>query len=232
MLPKSYYLILGVSRNESLNGIREAFHQLAKRYHPDRVGAARINYFQEILEAYHTLADPERRSRYDQGLVHGGAGVPSSSITVGAEGHGYLPLPRSVLRILSLKNAAFEAALARVSVSLTAARRISKEHPEGLDAGVILSPDEASRGGVMFLAVPSCSPCERCGGSGWEDLFPCSWCDGEGLLEEEEMVRVLVPPGVGDGTLMELPLRGLGIHNFYLRLHIRVAPANRTLRIS
>jgi hypothetical protein len=27
---------------------------------------------------------------------------------------------------------------------------------------------------------------------------------------------------VGDGTVVNVPLRGLGIHNFYLRLHIRV----------
>jgi len=27
---------------------------------------------------------------------------------------------------------------------------------------------------------------------------------------------------VADGTVMEIPLRGLGIHNFYLRLNIRI----------
>jgi molecular chaperone DnaJ len=47
-------------------------------------------------------------------------------------------------------------------------------------------------------------------------------CDGEGLLEEQETVRVHVEPNVGDGTVMEVPLRGLGVHNFYLRLHIRI----------
>jgi hypothetical protein len=27
---------------------------------------------------------------------------------------------------------------------------------------------------------------------------------------------------VGDGAVINVPLRGLGVHNFYLRLHIRV----------
>jgi molecular chaperone DnaJ/curved DNA-binding protein len=54
-------------------------------------------------------------------------------------------------------------------------------------------------------------------------MFPCSGCDGEGLIEEQENVRIYVPPMVGDGTLMEVPLRGLGVHDFYLRVHIRVA---------
>jgi len=225
MMPKSYYLMLGVSRTESTRGIREAFRDLAKRYHPDHMGPARANFFQEIVEAYHVLADPERRSQYDRGLYHAGikAAAPSESIFVGMGNQTNLPLATSVLRILSAKNATFQAALARVSAQLTEARVIRRETPEGLNALVILSPDEATQGGVVFLAVPSCSPCERCGGSGREDLFPCAWCDGEGLLEEEEMVRIHIPSRVGDGTLMEVPLRGLGIHNFYLRLHIRVA---------
>jgi molecular chaperone DnaJ/curved DNA-binding protein len=48
-------------------------------------------------------------------------------------------------------------------------------------------------------------------------------CDGAGLLEGEEVVRVVVPPLVGDATLLEVPLRGLGVHHFYLRLHLRIA---------
>jgi molecular chaperone DnaJ len=224
MLRKSYYLTLGVSRNESAHGIREAFRELAQRYHPDRLGPAHLHFFQEILEAYHVLADPVRRSEYDRALYRAGArGVPSSiSISAGAGERRNLPLPRSVLRVLTVRNAAFEAALARVSGRLTAAEVSSKEYPDGLAAGVILSADEAAQGGVIFLAVPSCSPCERCGGSGRKDLFPCESCDGEGLIEEEEIVRIHVPPGVSDVTRLEVPLRGLGIHNFYLRLQIRV----------
>jgi len=223
MLRKSYYLTLGVSRNESAHGIREAFRELAQRYHPDRLGPSRLHFFQEILEAYHVLADPVRRSEYDRALTRAGArGVPSSvSISAGGEQRN-LPLPRSILRVLTVKNASFEAALARVSGRLTAAEVSSKEYPDGLAAGVILSADEAAQGGVIFLAVPSCSPCGGCGGSGREELFPCEWCDGEGLIEEEEIVRIYVPPGVSDVTVLEVPLRGLGIHNFYLRLHIRV----------
>jgi molecular chaperone DnaJ len=224
MLRKSYYLTLGVSRNESAHGIREAFRELAQRYHPDRLGPARLHFFQEILEAYHVLADPVRRSEYDRALYRAGArGVPSSiSISAGAGEQRNLPLPRTILRVLTVRNAAFEAALARVSGRLTAAEVSSKEYPDGLAAGVILSADEAAQGGVIFLAVPSCSPCGGCGGSGREELFPCEWCDGEGLIEEEEIVRIYVPPGVSDVTVLEVPLRGLGIHNFYLRLHIRV----------
>jgi molecular chaperone DnaJ len=225
MLRKSYYLILGVSRNETSHGIREAFLNLAKRYHPDRLAPERLHFFQRILEAYQVLSDPARRSQYDRGLEHAGAGAEMSraTISLGVEADGSLPQARTILRAVALKDAVFEAALARVSGSLTAAQLPAKESPEPLTARVILSSDEAAHGGIIFLSLPTCFPCERCGGSGQAGMFSCSGCDGEGLIEEQETVRVHVPPMVGDGTLLEVPLRGLGVHDFYLRVQIRVA---------
>jgi len=75
----------------------------------------------------------------------------------------------------------------------------------------------------LSLDLPTCSPCESCGGSGREGMFSCSWCDGEGLIEEQETVAVQFGPMIGDGARIDVPLRGLGIHNFYLQVDIRVA---------
>ena len=36
-------------------------------------------------------------------------------------------------------------------------------------------------------------------------------------------MRVQFAPMVGDGAGIDVPLRGLGVHNFYLRVNIRVA---------
>ena len=52
---KSYYMVLGVSRTESPSGIRQAFRELVKRYHPDRVGPQGLRFFQEIVEAHRVL---------------------------------------------------------------------------------------------------------------------------------------------------------------------------------
>jgi hypothetical protein len=224
MVRRNYYLTLGIRPNESATGIRRAFREIAKRYHPDRVGPERLGFFQELLEAYHVLADPERRRRYDQGLLRAQPAVDPTPQPVfdDAEDRRSLPQTLRVLRIVPVNDAPFDAALALVSGSLTAGTAAPKDTCEPLSAVVVLAPAEAARGGIVLLAVPSCSPCQRCGGSGREGMFPCGLCDGEGLLEEEELVRVAVPPGVGDGTLVEAPLRGLGIHSFYLRAHIRV----------
>jgi molecular chaperone DnaJ/curved DNA-binding protein len=61
MVPKDYYLILGVSRSESPSGIRARYRDLAQTLHPDLAGAHSTSAFQEIAEAYQILAGPAPR---------------------------------------------------------------------------------------------------------------------------------------------------------------------------
>src|SRR5256712_12132068 len=68
-MPKDLYSTLGVTRTESLRGIREAFRKLAKRYHPDHAGQRGTPKFQEILNAYTVLSHPEKRNRYNDSLA-------------------------------------------------------------------------------------------------------------------------------------------------------------------
>jgi curved DNA-binding protein CbpA len=61
------YIVLGVEHGASESEIKRAYRRLARRYHPDinpgdRTAEVR---FRQILEAYETLIDPDRRSRYD-----------------------------------------------------------------------------------------------------------------------------------------------------------------------
>lgn len=225
MLGKSYYLTLGIPRSESAEGIRRAFREQIKRYHPDRVGPARLEFFDRIVEAYRVLSNPERRRDYDRGLFHSGenrgAAEPVSFTPERASG---LPQIAGTLKSRCIKAAPFESALAQVSRNLISSHIPDRGAPQRLSVIAILSPVEALRGGMLDLAVPSCSPCMRCGGTGMRGSFPCDLCDGEGLREEEDVVHLCVPANVADGSLIELPLRSLGLHNFYLCVQIRVAP--------
>jgi molecular chaperone DnaJ/curved DNA-binding protein len=97
------------------------------------------------------------------------------------------------------------------------------ERLESLQVEIILTAEEALRGGIVPLGIPIFSPCAVCGGSGRAWLYPCTACREQGTIEEEKIVRLHIPPRVRDGTIPELPMRGLGIHNFSLRLALRIA---------
>jgi DnaJ-class molecular chaperone len=224
MLRKNYYLTLGVSRTESSEGIHRAFCNLVKRYHPDRVGLMGLSFFHEIVKAYRVLGDPQRRLQYDEGLAHGEASAALLRPVVvhsGTEPGSLVPEIGLPLQV-DIMRPSFEAAFARVARHLNGVGSPREERLEGVEAQVILPRHVAARGGIAFVTVPTCSPCQKCGGLGEDGLFPCSFCQGEGLSEEDETLCIQIPPMVGDGRLMEIPLRGLGVHNFYLRLHIRV----------
>lgn len=65
---RTYYDVLGVSRDATLEEITAAKNALAKIYHPDANIHKDIDtteQMQDILEAYRTLSDPEKRSAYN-----------------------------------------------------------------------------------------------------------------------------------------------------------------------
>ncbi|XP_016839471.1 protein tumorous imaginal discs, mitochondrial isoform X2 [Nasonia vitripennis] len=64
---KSYYEVLGISRNSSAKDIKKAYYQLAKKYHPDtnKDDPNASKKFQEVSEAYEVLSDETKRKEYD-----------------------------------------------------------------------------------------------------------------------------------------------------------------------
>ncbi len=87
MKSRTYYDVLGVSRDATLEEITTAKNALAKVYHPDANIQKDIDttaFMQEILEAYTVLSDPAKREAYNH-EVFGEAKRVFKTFTVGPE---------------------------------------------------------------------------------------------------------------------------------------------------
>ena len=196
---RTYYMILGVPRTESPGGIRSAYRDLARKMHPDVAGQQSTHAFQEISEAYDVLSDPHRRRAYNDELRRAeDRGVPVR--------HTKPPPP------------------ARAPVSTFGAGDDVRpsHHLEGLNIEVVLTPAEWRRGCVLPIGVPVLRPCPACVGSERDWRFPCLTCGQRGTIEAEAIIRLRIPPSACSGSIFEMPLQGLGIHNFCVRLHVFV----------
>jgi curved DNA-binding protein CbpA len=60
-----YYEVLQVSPNAQQETIQRVYRMLAQHYHPDNKDTGDTLAFNEVLEAYRVLSDPEKRAGYD-----------------------------------------------------------------------------------------------------------------------------------------------------------------------
>ena len=71
----SFYELLGIRETGNLPEIKQAYKQLARKYHPDVSPPDRVVEYTErfilVQEAYETLSDPSSRALYDRDLALG-----------------------------------------------------------------------------------------------------------------------------------------------------------------
>jgi DnaJ-class molecular chaperone len=234
-MPKNYYLILGVTSNASLEDIKAAFRRRARELHPD-VSGLHSDPFLELQEAYAVLTDPERRRRYDQQRLGGARqrrgwerlAEPMVQPTAAAEPFRPMASARG-FREVSLADTfetylpSFDELFERWWSNFSPVERPKAERLESLTVEVVISPEEAVRGGRVRVWVPTRLPCPACGGSGAVGGYGCWHCEGHGALTDDWPVEVDYPAGLRDGYTVRLPLHSLGVQNFYLTLLFRVA---------
>ena len=228
MLKKNYYLTLGRRTAEHGNGLRHAFYELVKHYHPDSVGANGTPFYQEIVEAYHVLSDSDRRGDYSRGLSDAGGfadieaawPLPDFNSPLGST----VPTDARFLNNPSVSWPSLGLIREQVLKNFLHARPPDQMRADAIDAHLTLTPEDAARGGIAIIEAPAYYPCPLCRGSGQDNGCACPACDELGVVEEKETIPVEIPAMLERDQQIEIPLRGLGIHNYYLRLHVDVVP--------
>ena len=222
MPAKNYYVVLGVSRDESSAGIRSAYHQLARHMHPDTAGPVDISRFQELNESYQVLSDPDRRRAHDRDF-----GEPERAAQAPARrdppSWPISPEPISLFSQPAETKPSFDAFRERYLRNFTGRNKPKAERAESLTLDVALSPAEAFHGCTIPVGVPAFGACSECGGTGQVFLFRCLGCAGSGLLEQQRTLYVRVPPQVQPATVLEMPLEMFGIRNLYLRMRVSIS---------
>ncbi len=206
---KDYYLILGVSRSESAEGIKAAFRKLAKKYHPDMTGSEGTRRFRELTEAYEVLSDPCSRKEYTKRLCD--TEEHRKPRRPGTYCPGRPADPFSELRKSENFSSLDEVLLDALRMGGPFADR---PHPRAaIDLELVLSPEEARQGGTIFTRLPVTCACPACEGTGGV-FFVCLECGGSGIIRKTAALRIDVPPGVKHGTLLHayVPTRSTPLH--------------------
>jgi tetratricopeptide (TPR) repeat protein len=76
---QNYFEMLGLAPEATIDDVKNAYFQLAKRWHPDRLPSALADVrdpcarvFARLSEAFQTLSDPDTRTRYARLMKEGG----------------------------------------------------------------------------------------------------------------------------------------------------------------
>ncbi|XP_057546737.1 chaperone protein dnaJ 20, chloroplastic [Amaranthus tricolor] len=71
----SFYELLGIQTSVDLSEIKQAYKQLARKYHPDVSPPDLVQEYTDrfirVQEAYETLSDPRTRAMYDRDMARG-----------------------------------------------------------------------------------------------------------------------------------------------------------------
>jgi len=235
MSKRDYYEVLGVERGADEKDIKKAYRRMAMKYHPDRnPGDEEAEAkFKELSEAYDVLADPQKRSAYDQfghagvdgqgGFGGGGAGAGHGSFSdifgdvFGDIFGGGGGRRSSVQRGADLKynlELSLEEAVRGTEKTIKVPTLVNCDTCEGSGAKKGTQPATCSTcGGIGqvrmqqgFFAVQQ--TCPSCSGTGKIIKDPCNSCYGRGVKEETKTLSVKIPPGVDTGDRIRLSGEG------------------------
>lgn len=222
-MPKNYYAILGVLPTATLEEIRSAYRSRALHYHPDQFGKD-IVQFPNVQEAYDVLRDPANRSLYDLSLRESRRSVPqmppkpeiirsrkpAAEPLKGTWKHTGLGTI-SPLTSFHTYRPSFDEIFDGLWNIFDLRSRSKAEIFRTLTMEVLLTRDQARRGGRVQILVPVRISCPTCAGFGDLGFYQCWRCSGTGASLDEFPLQVEYPPGIQDSYQVAIPLDRFGI---------------------
>ena len=181
---KSYYDILGVSKDADEKEIKSAFRKLAKQYHPDiNKEAGAEAKFKEIGEAYAVLGDAEKRRQYDQ-FGHEAFTQGASQGGFGGGFGGFGGFNAEDIDLGSIFGDLFGGGFGGFGGS----RRNSNRPRKGQDSlvRVNLTFEEAVFGCKKSIEIDLDTECDACDGKGGSGEVTCSTCGGRGSVTRQQ----------------------------------------------
>lgn len=169
---RDYYEVLGVPRDADAKAIKDAFRNLALKYHPDRnkePGAE--ERFKEIAAAYAVLSDPKKRAEYDAGGHAGVAGYSAEDLFGGID---FQDLFRGFDLGFDFGGGLFD---------LFSRRRRGPPRGDNIEVDIDIPLQKVISGGEEAVRYGRYAPCQRCHGQGTADGKPpqaCPACKGSG----------------------------------------------------
>ncbi|MDO8627434.1 MAG: DnaJ domain-containing protein, partial [Candidatus Diapherotrites archaeon] len=182
---KDYYNVLGISKGANSEEIKAAYKNSAKQFHPDVSKDPNAKQkFQEVLEAYSVLNDPQKRQNYDQ---YGFAGTQFQ----GGQGQGFSNFD-DLFRQGGMEFD-FEDLFKGFGFSPfgegfggTSSRRRGPKRGNDLQCNLKISFEEAVFGSEKTIEVTRSEACNLCKGTGAEgkqELQTCQACQGRGVIQ-------------------------------------------------
>ena len=235
-MARNFYLVLGVSRDADSSQIRKAHRRLVRLHHPD-TGTGCVERFNEIQEAYETLADADSKRRYDQSLLSEHQARQTGAYHTRARPTGarrpFTPQAEPLIpRREKMRRRGFaepEPGARRTQDSgrgfwsdidefldgwlpgfFTSGRTASRR--KDLYVELILEPEEARLGGLFPLKIPVREHCETCAATGYLGLLLCQSCRGRGIVNGHREMEISIPAHVPDGTQARLSLEDIGLN--------------------
>ncbi|WP_100406742.1 molecular chaperone DnaJ [Bacillus solitudinis] len=233
MSKRDYYEVLGVDKNASVDEVKKAYRKLARKYHPDVNKAADAeDKFKEVKDAYDTLSDPQKKSRYDQfghtdpnqgfggggGDFGGGFGDIFDMFFGGGGGRRNPNGPRQGADLQYTMTMEFKEAVFGKDTEIEIPREETCDTCTGSGAKPGTKPETCSHcGGSGQLNVEQNTPfgrvvnrrvCQHCEGTGKYIKSKCSTCGGKGKVRKRKKIKVNVPAGIDHGQQLRVPNQG------------------------